>query len=64
MAIERRSLQSSNRWTSGFEARGKRDRKNSGIASWRSSRIGTPASRKGSAANASRSGGVWTWTSA
>ena len=33
------------------EARGKRDRKNSGIASWRSRMTGTPTSLSGSAAN-------------
>ena len=39
-------------------------RKNSGIASWRSRRTGTPTSRSGRAANARKSGSEWTWTSA
>ena len=49
---------------SGFAARGKRLRKNSGIASCRSSRTGTPTSRSGRAANTRKSGREWTWTSA
>src|SRR3989304_722532 len=39
-------------------------RKNSGIASWRSSRTGTPASFSGRAAKTRKSGRVCTWTAA
>jgi hypothetical protein len=60
--IDNRSWTRRIRWNNGSEARGNRLRKNSGIASWRSSRRGTPASRSGSAANARKSGRLWTWT--
>ena len=41
-AIESRSWATSSPWAMGFDARGKRIRKNSGIASWRSMITGTP----------------------
>ena len=43
---------------------GKRLRKNSGMASWKSRITGTPTARSGAVAKTSQSGSVATWTAA